>query len=58
MQVGQDETILLQFAFVAEVDQVANLLPSDPHVVEKLSFVVGNQFADRFQFDNDAFINK
>ena len=58
MQVGQDEAIPLQFAFVAKVDQIANRLPSDSHVIEKLCFVVGNQFADRFQFHHDAFINK
>ena len=53
MQVGQDVAFPFQLPVVAEVDQVADLLPSDAHVIEELGCVVGSQFAVRFQFDDD-----
>ena len=29
-------------------------LPGDPHIIEKLRCVVGNQFGNRLEFDHDA----
>ena len=58
MKVGQDEAFPLQLAFVAEVEQVADRLAGDAHVVEQLGFVVRGQLGDGFQFDNDPFLNE
>ena len=38
MKVGQDKGFPLQFAFVAEVEQVADRLADDAHVIEELSW--------------------
>jgi hypothetical protein len=54
MQIGKDEPSPLQFAFVPKVEQVADGLAGNPHVVEQLCFMVRNQFRDGFQFDDDA----
>jgi hypothetical protein len=41
MQIGKDESLPLQAAFLAKVEQVAHWLAGDSHVVEKLCFVIG-----------------
>ena len=56
MKVGQDEALPLQLAFVAEVEQVADRLAGDAHVVEELGFVIRGQFGDGFQFNDDPFV--
>ena len=53
MKVGRDKAFPLQFAFVAEVNQVADRLAGDAHIVEELGFVIRRQFGNGFQFDND-----
>ncbi len=58
MQVGQDKAFPMQFAFVAEVEQVADRLAGDAHVIEESGFVIRSQLGDGFQFNNDPFANE
>ena len=55
MQVGENITFPLEILFLPEIDEVANLLSSDSHVVEELGFVLGGKFGDRLEFHGDAF---
>jgi hypothetical protein len=42
---------------MAQVDQVAYRLASYSHVIEELGFVVGCEFRDRLEFNDNAFAN-
>ena len=47
------ESFPFKFFRTAEVNEVANLLVADTHVVEKLSLMFSSKDLDCFQFDND-----
>lgn len=54
MKIVNDKPLPFKFSFLPEVDQVANLLPGDSHVIEKLSFMFRAKFFQRLQFNYDC----
>ena len=52
VKVTENETLPLQFSLLTEIDEIADLLSCDTHVIEQLSFVVRAEFLQRLQFDN------
>ena len=54
MEISEKEPSPLEFGFPAVVDEVADRLPGNAHVVEKLGLVVCCQFGSGLEFNNDS----
>jgi len=57
MEIVQNESLPLEIAFLAEVQQIAELLASNSHVIEKLGLVIRTQVGDRLEFPDDGTVD-
>jgi hypothetical protein len=53
-QLAENEPLPLERILVAEVNQVADRLTGDAHVIQELSLMLGGKFDNRFEFYHET----